>query len=168
MQHTHTTTRADDASTTGHLWDAAWLDWANRSPQRNFGHTVELMAAEYGKSRMFFFVHVSEFGDGAKSALDKFFLDAGFASYQYHVVVETVSVTTCDRLKAHAYFTQSGASEHASINGCGSDEIRPQSFEIQIMRLATLWERLLFVETFRRQRFAYVVRFRLDTMLTSL
>jgi hypothetical protein len=150
----------------GHLWDFSWLNWAERSPQRNFGLTVELMASVYGKQKLFFFVHVSEFEDGAKKNLDKFFLDAGFASYQYHIVVETLSVTTCDRLKAFDYFSQSGASEHPSINGCGTEP--PQSFEIQIMRLATLWERLLFVETFRRQRFAFVVRLRLDTILTSL
>jgi hypothetical protein len=88
----------------------------------------------------------------------KQFSDAGVDSFHAHVIVNSDLARPCESVPGHTYCESSIGEPALSI--CGG-------MEVQFVRIQDLWNKVLHVETTRRQRFAYMARFRTDADVTA-
>jgi hypothetical protein len=120
---------------------------------------------------VFFFVHVwPESGwQGAhdplqlKSDIESWFKAQGLKKLNYHVIVDSAEqLGTCEADKAWERCTLAPGACDKCFNFC-----QPW-IDYQWVRPELLWDRVMFVESNRRSRFAYVMRMRTHTQITSM
>ncbi len=132
---------------------------------------ITVLASSYGIDDVYFFVHVSpEPGwEGShdplqlKSDIETWFQLKGLKKLQYHVMVDSiVQPSTCEGDKAVERCEANISKCDLCFHFC-----TPWN-DAQLTRFAQLWDRVVFVESNRRSRFAFVMRLRTHTIMSSM
>jgi hypothetical protein len=132
---------------------------------------ITVLASSYGIDDVYFFVHVwPESGwEGShdpvqlKTDIETWFQLKGLKKLQYHVMVDSiVEPSSCEGDKAWQRC-------EANISKCDScfQFCTPWN-DAMFTRFAQLWDRVVFVESNRRSRFAFVMRLRTHTIMFSM
>jgi hypothetical protein len=133
--------------------------------------TMTLLAATYGIDDVYFFVHVwpeagwsgSHEPRQLKADIEDWFQLHGLKKLQYHVMVDPgVQAGTCEGDKAWERCSGDLSKCDSCFQFC-----RPWE-DVMLTRLQLLWDRVIFVESNRRSRFAYVMRLRTHTTMTGM
>lgn len=131
---------------------------------------ISVLAQTYGIDDVYFFVHVwpvegwtgSHDPRQLKLDIEAWFHQKGLKKLQYHVLVEgSVEASRCEGDKAWQRCTVP--------SGCDNffQFCRPWP-DTMLTRFELLWDRVMFVESNRRSRFAYVMRMRTHTIMSSM
>ena len=132
---------------------------------------ISLLAATYGIDDVYFFVHVwpeagwsgSHEPRQLKADIEDWFQLHGLKKLQYHVMVDPgVQAGTCEGDKAWERCSGDLSKCDSCFQFC-----RPWA-DVMLTRLHLLWDRVIFVESNRRSRFAYVMRLRTHTTMTGM
>jgi hypothetical protein len=132
---------------------------------------ITVLASTYGIHDVYFFVHVwpiegwtgSHDPRQLKADIESWFQLKGLKKMQYHVMVErSVQASTCEADKAWERCSADPGACDKCFQFC-----RPWE-DTMLTRPQLLWDRVVFVESNRRSRFAYVMRMRTHTSMTSM
>jgi hypothetical protein len=131
---------------------------------------ISILAQTYGIHVVYFFVHVwpVEGWSGShdprqlKSDIEAWFHHKGLNKLQDHVLVDgSVEASTCEGDKAWQRCAPPAVCDNC-FQFC-----RPWP-DTMLTRLELLWDRVMFVESNRRSRFAYVMRMRTHTIMSRM
>jgi hypothetical protein len=133
---------------------------------------ITVLASSYGIDDVYFFVHVwpePSKWEGShdplqlKSDIETWFQLKGLKKLQYHVMVDSiVQPSTCEGDKAWERC-------EANISKCDlCFQFCTPWTDVMLTRFAQLWDRVVFVESNRRSRFAFVMRLRTHTIMSSM
>ena len=132
---------------------------------------ISVLARTYGIDDVYFFVHVwpvdgwsgSHEPPQLKADIEGWFAQHGLKKLQYHVMVDNGNeASACESDKAWEHCE----SDASKCDNC-FDFCSPWK-DIMLTRLESIWDRVMFVESNRRSRFAYVMRMRTHTLMTNM